>query len=245
MKDAIFDIVRHTASLGFFDLAKVTGSTQGTEIWTIDEKRTVVLDAKLKNPSADLIGEVGFGNLSFLNGISSLYNKEGSDVVILSTTKNGVVIPDYIQFKDNDGNSDKYRLMSKEVIDEQLQQSTFKGVKWDVEFEPSKSKVSEMSAKAGIYAAIEPTFSVKTENGNLIFIFGSDTAGSHFGRMTFANNVSGNINEGYAWPIDKFLSIIKLGMNADCTVKFSKTVCMITIDSGIGVYDYILPGHTR
>jgi len=53
------------------------------------------------------------------------------------------------------------------------------------------------------------------------------------------------MTEGYAWPIDKFLSILKLGMAGDCRVHFSKVACMITIDSGIGVYNYILPGHTR
>lgn len=245
MKDAIFDIVRHTASLGFFDLAKITGTESSTEIWTCDEKRTVVLDAILKNPSSELIGEVGLGNLNFLNGLTSLYNKEGSEVEVLTSIKNGVTLPDYLQFKDKDGNNDKYRLMSKEIIDEQLQYSKFKGVKWDIVFEPTKSKVSEMAAKAGIYSSIEPTFTVKVEDNNLIFIFGSDVGGSHFGRMVFSNNVSGDLNEGYAWPIDKFLSILKLGMSADCKVEFSNIACMITIDSGIGIYKYILPGHRR
>lgn len=245
MKDIIFDIVRHSASLGFFDLAKITGTTSDTEIWTCDAKKHVVLEARLKNPSPDLIGEVGLGNLNFLNGLSNLYNKEGAEILVLTTTKNGNKIPDYFQFKDNDGNTDKYRLMSKEIIDEQLDQSKFKGVKWDVVFEPTKTKVSEMSAKSSIYSSIEPTFTIKIENNCLIFVFGSDLGGSHFGQMIFANNVSGNITEGYAWPIDKFLSILKLGMSAECRVHFNRVACMITIDSGISVYNYILPGHRR
>lgn len=245
MKDIIFDIVRHTASLGFFDLAKITGTDTETEIWTCDEKKTVVLDAKLKSPEAGLIGEVGLGNLGFLNGITGLYNKEGATVEVLTVSRNGDTIPDYLLFKDNEENNDKYRLMTKEIIDTQLQQSKFKGVKWDVSFEPKKSKVSEMAQKASVYSALEPTFTVKTEDNNLVIIFGSDISGSHFGRMTFAQNVKGNIKEGYAWPIDKFLSILKLGMGGECTLHFSQVACMITIDSGIGVYNYILPGHTR
>lgn len=245
MKDAIFDIVRHTASLGFFDLAKITGTADSTEVWTCDEKRNVVLEAELASPTADLIGEVGLGNLSFLNGLTGLYNKDGSEVEVSTVTKNGETIPDYFIFKDADGNNDKYRLMSKEIIDTQLQQSKFKGVKWDISFEPKKSKVSEMSQKAGIYSSLEPTFTVKTENNELVFIFGSDTGGSHFGRMTFAANVTGTIKEGYAWPIDKFLAILKLGMSGDCTVKFCQVACMITINSGLGTYNYILPGHSR
>lgn len=245
MKNEIFDIVRHTASLGFFDLAKITGTTESTEVWTCDEKRNVVLEATLNDPVAGLIGEVGLGNLGFLNGLTNLYNKEGSEVEFSTVEKNGQTIPDYFIFKDGEGNKDKYRLMSKEIIDTQLEQSKFKGVKWDVEFDPKKTKVSEMSAKAGIYSSLEPTFTVKTEDGNLVLTFGSDTGGSHIGRMVFAENVTGKINEGYAWPIDKFLSIMKLGMSADCTVRFCQVACMITINSGTGTYNYILPGHTR
>ena len=184
-------------------------------------------------------------NLGFLNGLTGLYNKEGSEVEVSTVQRNGETVPDYFVFKDDQGNNDKYRLMSKEIIDTQLEQSKFKGVKWDTSFEPKKSKVSEMAAKAGIYSALEPTFTVKTENGNLVFTFGSDTGGSHFGRMVFAENVTGNIKEGYAWPIDKFLAIIKLGMVGECTVQFCQVACMITINSGIGTYNYILPGHTR
>lgn len=246
MKDAIFDIVRHTASLGFFNLAKITGTTTGTEIWTCDTvENSVVLDAKLKNPDPDLIGEVGLGNLSFLNGLANLYNKENSQIAVLTTTKNGKDIPDYLQFKDTDGNEDKYRLMNKELIDEELEQSQFKGTKWDLSFEPSKAKVSEFAAKSSIYSSIEPMFTIKIENNNLVFIFGSNVGGSHFGHMIFASNVSGNINDSLAWPIDKFLSILKLGMAGECHVHFNNIACMITIDSGIGVYNYILPGHRR
>lgn len=246
MKNEILDIVRHTASLGFFDLAKVTGTDQTTEIWTIDEKKTVVLDAHLTAPSAGFVdSEVGLGNLSFLNGLCNLYNKESSDIEILTVEKNGRTIPEYLKFKDTEGNTDRYRLMSKEVIDEQLEQSKFKGVKWEVEFEPTKAKVSEMSAKASIYSSIEPTFTVKTDNGNLVVVFGSNTGGSHFGEMILAANVGGAMNEGYAWPIDKFLAILKLGMSGICRVHFNQVACMISINSGIGQYNYILPGHTR
>jgi hypothetical protein len=245
MKDAIFDIVRHTASLGFFELAKLTGSDETTEIWTCDEKRNVVLEAKLKSPLPDLEGELGLGNLGFLNGITGLYNKESATVNVSTVEKNGETLPEYLVFKDDEGNNDRYRLMSREIIDTQLTTSRFKGSKWEVEFEPKKSKVSEMAQKASIYSSIEPTFTVKTEDGNLVFVFGSDVGGSHFGKMTFAADVSGNMKEGYAWPIDKFLSILKLGMSGECTVRFSQVACMITIDSGIGVYNYILPGHTR
>jgi hypothetical protein len=255
MKDTIFDIVQYTASPGFFDLAKITGTTESTEIWASDEKRNVVLEATLKNPAAPLIGEIGLGNLTVLNGIAGLYKRaeesESSKVKIEVTTvtKNGETAPDYFIFEDQDGNHDKYRLMNKNIINDILEQSKFKGVNWEITLDKKNlkpSKISEFTAKSSVYAGIEPTFTMKTENNELVFIFGSDETGSHFGRMTFATNVTGDIKEGFGWPIDKFLSLIKLGMAAPkCTLNFCQIACMITIESDIGIYNYILPGHSR
>jgi hypothetical protein len=243
LKDTILDIVRHTAGPGFFELAKITGTDEETEIWSCDEKKTVVLDAKLKSPAAGLIGEVGLFNLGFLNGLCNLYNKEGGEVTITSTTKHNENVPEYIQFSDNDGNNGKYRFMAAELIPAEYQPSTFRGVKWDTSFDPTKNKVLEMNANAGVYSSIEPTFTAKIENNELIFIFGNVNYG--YGHMVFAKNVSGSMKESQAFPIDKFLSILKLGMSGECKVHFAQHVCMITIDNGVGVYNYILPGHTR
>ena len=46
MKDTIFDIVKHTAGLGFIEQVKVTGSADETVLQAADTDRTVVLNAK-------------------------------------------------------------------------------------------------------------------------------------------------------------------------------------------------------
>ena len=97
---------------------------------------------------------------------------------------------------------------------------------------------------AGIYGGIEPNFTVKTEDGDLIITVGA-ADGSFTGKRTFAKNVDGEIKEGFAWPLSQVLAILKLGMSGSCVMQISsKGALQISVDSGIGQYDYILPAQT-
>lgn len=246
MKDIVFDIVKHTAGLGFIEQVKVVGADDETTLQAADADRTVVVNAKLHAPVADFAGEFGMGNLSFLNGICSLpnYKEEDASVEVNRRERNGTEIPVELKFKDGQGNNDTYRLMSKDIVEQTLKTLKFKEPAWDVVFEPSKAKVSELTQVAGIYGGIEPNFSVKTEDGNLIVTLGS-SEGGFLGKRTFANNVDGDMTEGWSWPLGQVLAILKLGMTGTCNMKFSNAgALMISIDSGLGQYDYVLPANT-
>lgn len=245
-RDIVQDIVKHTAGLGFITSVKVTGTDESTTLDAMDADRTVILQAKLHNTVEEFNGEFGLGNLGFLAGVTALsnYQAEDSTVEVVARDRNGVSSPDHLMFKDVDGNTDQYRFMSKEIIEQTLQTVKFKGVEWDVTLEPTKAKVNELQQVAGIYGGIEPNFTVKTEGTDLIVTVGA-ADGSFTGKRTFAKNVTGEITEGYAWPLAQVLAILKLGMSGTCVMQISKKgALMISVDSGIGKYDYILPALT-
>ena len=196
-RDVVQDIVKHTAGLGFITNVKVTGTDETTELDAMDVDRTVILHAQLHNVVEDFKGEFGLGNLGFLSGVTSLTNYQADDatVEVVTRERNGVQSPDHLMFKDAEGNTDQYRFMSKEVIEQTLQTVKFKGADWDVVFEPTKAKVSELQAIAGIYGGIEPNFTVKTENNELIITVGAPD-GSFTGKRTFAKNITGELKEG-------------------------------------------------
>ena len=245
-RDIVQDIVKHTAGLGFITSVKVTGTDESTTLDAMDADRTVILQAKLHNAVPEFNGEFGLGNLGFLAGVTALGNYQTDDatVDVVARDRNGVSSPDHLMFKDVDGNTDQYRFMSKEIIEQTLQTVKFKGVEWDVTLEPTKAKVNELQQVAGIYGGIEPNFTVKTEGSDLIVTVGA-ADGSFTGKRTFAQNVNGEITEGYAWPLAQVLAILKLGMSGTCVMQISKKgALMISVDSGIGKYDYILPALT-
>ena len=247
MKDVVLDIVKHTAGLGFIENIKVTGTNDATKLEAMDPDRTVILNAQLHAPEGNMKGEFGMGNLGFLSGVSNLpnYKEEGSTVEITRRERNGEEQPEAIIFKDQEGNKDQYRFMSKQIVEQTMKTVTFKGANWNVIIEPTKAKVGELQQVASIYGSIEPTFSVKTEEGDLVFTVGSPDGGLQ-GRRTFARNVNGELSAGWSWPLSQVLAILKLGMSGGCVMKFSdQGALQIDVDSGIATYSYVLPAITK
>ena len=142
-RDVVQDIVKHTAGLGFITNVKVTGTDEATELDAMDADRTVILHATLHNAQPDFKGEFGLGNLGFLAGVTSLsnYQEDTASVEVVSRERNGVQMPDHLMFKDADGNTDQYRFMSKEIIEQTLQTVKFKGADWDVTLNQLKIKL--------------------------------------------------------------------------------------------------------
>ena len=74
------------------------------------------------------------------------------------------------------------------------------------------------------------------------FFFGDST--THAGNFVFQANVQGALNTGWSWPVAQVLSILSLP--GDITMKFSDAgAAMITVDSGMASYDYILPAQSK
>lgn len=246
IKDIVADIVKHTAT-GFIENVKITGTNDETVIDSIDANRTVIIKGSLHNPVTDLSGELGLGNLKFLKGVLNLSNYKSPDatVTVESRDKNGQTLPDRLLFKDQYGNTDNYRFMSKEIIDQVLQTVKFKGAAWDVTITPTKQKLGELQSAASLYGGIEPNISLKVENSELIISFGSNK-GSFAGKRVFAEDVDGTYDEPHSWNLSKILTILDLGMSGKkCTMSVSSLgVIQITVDSGIGEYTYILPANS-
>jgi len=248
MKDFVFDVSKHTAALGFFESAKLVTDDKTTEIFSQDAAHNtntnVVLNGKMNNPVIGLDGEVGLSNLGFLKGLCDMHRAEESGVTVGNINKNGKDERDHFVFSDKSGNTDKYRFMPEQLVSS-FKTPRFKGSKWDVTFTPLKAKISEMAQRAGLYAGMEPLFTVKVENKNLVAIFGSEGSGSHSGKMVLASGVEGTVKEGTYYPIDKFLAVMKLAADENCVVNFSANAAMISADSGLGTYNYIFPGLTK
>jgi len=188
------------------------------------------------------------GNLGFLNGIVNLdgYKSDDGTINVNNRERNGEQVLESLTFEDQYGNTDQYRFMSKEVVEQQLKTVKFKGVNWNVSFEPTKQSVQELAQIAGIYATIEPTFSVRTENGNVVIGVGTDDGSGHAGKRIFARNVEGELKQNWSWPLQQVLSILKLGMSGTCVMSISdQGALQISIDSGLATYNYILPAMNK
>jgi hypothetical protein len=76
----------------------------------------------------------------------------------------------------------------------------------------------------------------------LIFSFGDQS--THAGKFVFQNAVSGKLSHTWSWPVEQVQKI--LGLSGDITMSISdQGAMMITVDSGMTKYDYILPAQSK
>jgi hypothetical protein len=240
MKDYLQDIVQHTHSLGIINLIKVVGNENSTNIEAVSEERTVIVNANFHNPVPEFIGTFGMPNLGKLNTILNI--PEYRDDARLTITTKETNIPTGIHFENSIGDfKNDYRFMSAEVINEQLKTVKFKGVKWGVEIDPSVAAIQRLKFQAQANSE-ETTFIAKTENNNLVFYFGDHS--SHAGNFVFAHDIAGNLSKAWHWPIAAVISILSL--SGDKMIRFSdEGAAQITVDSGLAIYNYILPAQTK
>jgi hypothetical protein len=239
MKDYLHDIVQHTHSLGIIDLVKIIGNENTTTIEAVSEERTVIVHAQFHNPVPEFIGTFGMPNLGKLNTILNIPEyKENAQVSI--TKKEDIPTGIHFENSNRDFKND-YRFMSAEIVNDQLKTVKFKGVRWGVEIEPSVAAIQRLKFQAQANNG-ETTFIAKTENSNLVFYFGDHS--SHAGNFVFAHDVAGSLSKAWAWPVSAVISILSLA--GDKMIRFSdEGAAQITVDSGLAIYNYILPAQTK
>jgi hypothetical protein len=242
MKDILQDIVAHTHALGFLSLVKVT-SEQDTVIESMAEDRSVILSAKTHKPVAEFKGTFGMPNLDKLAlHLKNPEYKDNAKIDVIEATRNNEVIPTHIHFENAVGDFENdYRFMNKAIIDEKLKTVKFKGASWEVQFNPSVAAIQRMKLMSAAHGE-EPIFTVKTENKNLVFYFGD--ASTHAGSFVFQHDVNSTLKHSWSWPVAQVQSVLNLDGNITMSIS-DQGAMMITVDSGLAKYDYILPAQSK
>jgi hypothetical protein len=242
MKDILQDVVAHTHALGFLSLVKVNAETE-TAIDAMAEDRSVILTATTHNPVSEFIGTFGMPNLDKLSlHLKNPEYKDNAKLEVVQADRNGETVPTHIHFENASGDFENdYRFMNKAIIEEKLKTVKFKGASWDVTFEPSMASIARMKLQSAAHAE-EPTFNVTTTDGNLVFSFGD--ASTHAGEFVFQHGVENTLAHTWSWPVAQVQAI--LGLDGDATMSISdQGAMMITVDSGMVKYDYILPAQSK
>lgn len=244
MKDILQDVVSHTHNLGFLNIVKITGTKDKTQIDSMADDRTVIMFAETTDPHPDMIGVFGMSQMNKLKYLLDCPEyKDDATIDIVKADRNGVELPVGVHFenKDKDFKND-YRFMNTEVINEKLKTIKFRGVKWDVEIEPTVSAIQRFQFQAQANNE-HATFLTRTDGTDLKFTFGD--AASHGGEFVFATDVKGKINKSWTWPVMPILSILKIADVNNTKMSISNEGALqLTLDSGLAVYKYIIPAQT-
>jgi hypothetical protein len=168
--------------------------------------------------------------------------KDNAKIDVVEAERNGELIPTHIHFENATGDFENdYRFMNKAIIEEKLKTVKFKGAGWNVEFAPSMAAIARMKLMSAAHSE-EPTFNVRTTDGNLVFSFGD--ASTHAGEFVFQHGVDGTLAHTWSWPVAQVQAILNL--DGDATMSISDQGAMkISLNSGMATYDYILPAQSK
>jgi hypothetical protein len=240
MKDHLLDLVGHTHDLGCIDLVRITGSDTETKIEALAEDRSVVVQGMFAAPVAEFMGTFGMPNLGKLKIMLNL--QEYRENAVMNLGKNAAGEPESINFQNATRDfKNSYRFMASTHVNAKLKTLEFKGVPWVVEFSPTVAAIQRFKMQAQAMAE-EVNFLVKTENGDLKFYFGDHS--THAGNFVFEPGVTGVLKRTWSWPIKTVISILDLA--GDKTFRISDSgAAMITVDSGLATYNYILLAQTK
>jgi hypothetical protein len=227
MRDYLLDLVSHTYDLGCINLVKITGTDADTSIDGLAEDRSVVVQGKYSGPIADFIGSFGMPNLDKLKILLNLQEyREDAEITVRRQDRNGQEVPVGLHFKNAAGD---------------LKTAKFLGAKWSLEFEPTVAAIARLRMQAQANSDI-PNFRVKTENNELKFQFGDQS--THAGEFVFHSGASVTLKHAWAWPVQQVINILSL--SGDKVMRISDEGAMqITVNSGLAVYDYILPAQSK
>lgn len=246
MREKLLDIIKHTSGLGFVEAVRVTGTDDSTVFEAMDDERTIIIRAELKEPEPALKGEFGMRNLGLLQGWlnHAPYKADTAKLDIKRKERNGVDAPEELEFS-AEGGKDKavFRFMSASLLPAQAQ---LKHNTWDITVEPTDSKIQEFSSIAGLMSSIEQFFSVATKEGDLQFQIGDPNGSNHSVSMTFADSVKGEIKTSMYWPINQVLTVLKVGKGEKPQLQFMNLGALrINLETDYAKYSMILPARKK
>lgn len=246
MKDYLLDIVRNTFDLGCITAVKITGTDKITELDSMADDRTVVVNAQFKFLIPEFQGLFGMPNLDKLKILLNLQEYRENAVITVNRqdrSRNGVMEPVGLHFSNPAGDfQNDYRFMTSEVVAEKLRTARPKKTPaWLIEFEPTIAGIQRLKMQTQAHSD-QPLFQVKTEKDLLKFSFGDHS--THAGEFVFHAGITGCLQHSWSWPAKQVISILDLA--GDKVMRISdEGIAEITVDSGLAVYRFALLAQTK
>lgn len=238
MRNYLLDIVKHSVSLDFENL-RIDGTDTLTEISATGKDQLIVLNGRLHNPLPEFKGTFGIPNIALLNKIVNIpeYADEQAQFTTKTDTREGEVVPVALKLVNKTGDfKNEFRLMSKKIITATSPKHEFLVKSWLCEFAPSTiSQTRLRHMTTALPNEDRVTFNIR--DGNVVVKFGDDS--SNTGSYMFHNSVDPNIKKTLTLPVSVVNSVFSLA--GDKLIHIGQVGMMISVDSGLATYDYVIP----
>lgn len=243
MKDFLIDVVEHTVPLGAFEHLRVDGSDTETKISSTEKERSVVLRAKMHATVPEFVGTFGVPNLNQLSTLFKIpeYQDDKAKLTVERRAVNNAEQPTTIKFENGAGDfKNEFRLMASNIIENIEPLLKFNVTSWPVDFVPTVAAQQRLKYQTGANPE-EKAVTFRVEGGEVKAMLGDSS--SHSGSFVFHTGVDPKAKETIVVPVLVVNSILSL--NGDKKIQMGGPGMMISVDSGIANYDYIIPMLTK
>lgn len=242
--DNLRDVIKHTHDLGFIDYVKIEGDV----VKAIAEDKSVVVRGRLKETIPDLVGhKVGLSKMAILKGLLEFppFQEADADVHIAEGgTADGERYPRNVVFSSGYNHKSQYSFLSGINADARVKVPKLGNINFDVDFNPTRKNLKDISYFSGVLGSLHKTFSVKMLGGSLEFIIGD--VNSMQSVIPVAEGLDGILTTEMIFPLANVLSTLRLAETSVCVIGFAdKRGMKIHIDSGIAEYTYYFPTRKR
>lgn len=242
MRDYLIDVVKHTLPLAAFNALRVDGSESATEISATESNRQLVLKARLNVPIEEFQGTFGIPNLNQLNTILNIPEyDEDANIEIRTKEENNTQVPFNIHFENKNGDfSNDFRLIGSRVIDSMEPPIRMMIDKWPVSFEPSVAAQQRFKYQLSANPD-EKTTEFTVRDGAVKVTLGD--GGSHSGGFQFHSGLDPKVKLKIS--VSSLFVAGVFAMSGDRTIHIGEHGMMVSIDSGLATYDYVIPNITK
>jgi hypothetical protein len=227
-------------------MVKITGDLEKTVVETVDADKTVIFKGETLNPVPDFVDStVGLSRMGVLQGYLSYpsFDSDDATVQVKFQERNGSNVPVEVEFNSDEGTDANYRFMLADVINQQLKSIKFKGAEFDINIVPTAKNLKDLGYFNTILSSYEAMFSPSTDGTELYFNIGDGI--SDRAKVLVSGSIEGVISKDWKWPLDVVLRILRLGNSGNCVLSINdQGLLQIKVDSGLGVYTYLLPAKS-
>ena len=240
MRDYLIDLVAHTHKLGNIEVIKVVGTDDETTINAYAEDRSVILMGRFKQPLKEFKGTFGIPNLGILSTLLSIDAYADGAKITMAFKDDGT--PTELRFvSQNKDFKNNFRFLSEKLITTKVQTLEFREPPYELDIEPDMISVQKLKWQSQAVPD-ETLFTARVKDGELLLSFGG--VGETGGEFVFADAKGSKLTKAWSYPISQTLAI--LALDGDKRMKFSNQAALvITVDSGLIEYTYVLPGQSK
>jgi hypothetical protein len=246
MRDILLDILKQTS----IDCKAVciTVNDRETIAECHDKEGNLFVYGVISQPLFNYNAKLGMANTKLLYGLLNFANYQTDDASISVTKKEDKDGSEWIeQFEFRNpvsGNNADFRMMHPSQIPVQ---AVFPTIAWDIDIQPTKSKITELQQIIKMYADVDSKeFGIRTIKGDCQFFIGDENSSTHRISMTMEKNINGTVKVPLLFPTSLVMTVLGLvGFNVNSLRVSNRGILSMSVDTQLGKYTYYIRANNK